>query len=344
MKIIMLTICTMLSLFGLHSCKKKPKNVVPPLAQIKDIYISGTETINGTHQACYWKNGNKVILASSTEECVANDIEVTKNGDVYVCGTIGTKPQVVYWKNGIQYNVTNTNDKCTCSSIELKGDSVYIGGSIYVTGTTFDYVPMIWSRKGTMGKDVQMTNNAGAITALTLYNGKMYATANLIFDNWSRAAYFLDNKLNYLVAATVKESYAEDIVIEGDSIYIVGAEADLNYVVNAVFWKNGKQYPIQANATAKRIDVLDGYVYTCGYFQYILNNRAIYWNNTARNLICDPSKNSEAVDIKNAAGENFVLATEKVANSTSKILLFRNNSPTTIGNNAKPTSLFVTTQ
>ncbi len=82
-----------------------------------DVYVAGTigsETAkvgstplgsSGGNVATYWKNGVQINLNDDNQESLATSISVTKNGDVYLAGTIDF--QAVWWVNGSRTYFSN---------------------------------------------------------------------------------------------------------------------------------------------------------------------------------------------------------------------------------------------
>jgi hypothetical protein len=336
MKTAILISLTILIFLGLESCKKKAKPfVIAPIEYVKDIYITGTATENGTNQACYWKNGNKVILASSNEPCIATDIKVTANGDVYVCGRIGAKPQVFYWKNGIQYPVTNINDHCDASCIAINGDSVYIGGGVN-NNVSQSYMPFIWSRKiGGSGNDIKMAPYSGFIYDIEFSKNNMYATGRI----WNydkeiyNAAYFTNGILSIL---SNQLSRAYDIHIDNGTVYICGNVTPQSQA-NAVYWKDGVQTNVTTGeyAEANCIDVYSNAVYIGGYTKNNNVYNAVYWNVKTKNVLNNSASYVGTIDIDVVSGDIYALTSTNVA-------LYKNNAPILTLTNATPTSLFIT--
>jgi hypothetical protein len=336
MKTAIIISCILLNIFALNSCKRKPQPfVITPIEYVKDIYIAGTATENGTNQACYWKNGNKVVLATSNDQCVATDITVTAGGDVYVCGFVGFKPQVFYWKNGIQYPVTELNEDCVGSCIAINGDSVYIGGGVF-DGVTEFYSPYIWARKiGGIGNDIKMASSYGYINDIEFYKNNLYAIGRIWDANIKvfKAAYFNNGFLSLL---SNQRSSAEDLFIDNGTVYICG-EVSTNSKTDAVFWKDGAQTNLTTgeNTSAFCLDVFEKVVYSGGR---TLNNNSyspIYWFNTTKNIFNNSAQNGTTVDIDIISGDNYALTSPNVT-------LYKNNAPLLTIPNARATSLFIT--
>ena len=68
-----------------------------------DVYIAGFQlNANNTFEACYWKNGTKVIVSNTINLDAGLQSIFIKNTDIYACGTtlVNATPTITYWKNG----------------------------------------------------------------------------------------------------------------------------------------------------------------------------------------------------------------------------------------------------
>jgi hypothetical protein len=339
MKNLLLVLSAIVFCTAWGACRKKPAPFVPaPIEYVKDIYITGTQQVGGSNQACYWKNGIKVILASSIAPCCATDVKVAANGDVYVCGYIGIKRQIVYWKNGVQYAVTSAADDCYAGCIDVEHDSVFIGGSKSEPGSSIAR-PYVWSRKvAGGGKEYQMSPTVGAISDLMFYKGVMHAVGTIVVGSNNTATHFENFKPFSL---TTSESYANAIHIDSNNICISGQL--LNGVdIGAVYWLNGGLVSLTtgANASGNDVDFYDGFVYTAGTV-FGAQRSSAYWSNQARTTITDAAYYCEALNIDMISGDVYTMAMQTDVNLVSRIALYKNSTKTMTIANATPTSMFI---
>jgi hypothetical protein len=117
-----------------------------------DVYVVGTEKINGKNIATIWKNGISSFLPNdSTQDAFATSICIARN-DVYVAGTQGWvnrgMSKVKLWKNGSEVNFTSENVRIPNgnTSVKVVNNDVYVGGTNGAKPTVWkNGVPESWS-------------------------------------------------------------------------------------------------------------------------------------------------------------------------------------------------------
>jgi hypothetical protein len=118
--------------------------VTPVISRNNDVYIAGGQTIpnlsaSGMDTIFYWKNGQRVYVASSIQDNTTTGIAPytmdVSGSDIYIFGEKNSQP--VYWKNGV---VTQLPDSINfgggfefsnpAHSFAVSGNDVYIAGSV----------------------------------------------------------------------------------------------------------------------------------------------------------------------------------------------------------------------
>ena len=138
------------------------------LVQGTDVYVTGT--LNAT-AACYWKNGQLVVLPSgSLGGASAAGIAIVGN-DVYIAGSV-YNPSIanfnaVYWKNGQLVYLADPSVPAQANYMAVSGNDIYIGGTAQGTDGHGNpqFNPVYWKN----GKMVSL-NNAGTTGNALIYS------------------------------------------------------------------------------------------------------------------------------------------------------------------------------
>ncbi len=112
-----------------------------PITSPVDVYVAGSK--NG--QACYWKNGQIVLLNSTGFENITVKKIIVSNSNTYLLGE-GYSNQAtnqlcsLFWKNGVLTNLTESfgfpsnNNTLGVTDMDVAGNDVYFSG--YISGLT----------------------------------------------------------------------------------------------------------------------------------------------------------------------------------------------------------------
>jgi hypothetical protein len=140
-----------------------------------DVYLAGSVSVGGKRVASYWRNGNRVSLASDTDSSFAFAI-TTRNSDVHVVGQKGShyaekNYYATYWKNGVEVSLTDhSEDYSVAKDIAIAGNDVYIVGYVK-KGNTKE--AKIWKN------GVPSTLPSGnTVSSIFVFNDDIYVTGS----------------------------------------------------------------------------------------------------------------------------------------------------------------------
>jgi hypothetical protein len=107
------------------------------------IYIAGSIYNSEYHNdiACYWKDGQIVLLTNGENRAYASDIAILGN-DIYVVGEEyrNRNPSACYWINGQKISLSDT--RSSAYSIFISGNDVYISG--WESRNVNTWIPCYW--------------------------------------------------------------------------------------------------------------------------------------------------------------------------------------------------------
>jgi hypothetical protein len=217
-----------------------------------DVYVLGTEKVAGVNIACYWKNGERVVLPSKTPDVEVRGI-VLSGKDVYVAGNDGG---VCYWKNG-KKTMLSDNSKhfwsnwLGMSGITVSGKDVYVAdGDVWKNGKKIIACGFSRKKLGTFyriavsGKDIHMLSSESP--------GGADPYPFVYWKNKTRVE-FLDQ--DYL-----HKDYLVDISVSGEDVYLVGCRyrrryGSDDYGDKACYWKNGEINMLPSNGESRGLDI-----------------------------------------------------------------------------------------
>ena len=232
-----------------------------------DIYVSGEENT----KPCYWKNGVKHTLnTSSPGSHITTGIAVSGT-DVYVSGgqqsfAFPTEQTTAkYWKNGNEV-VLGKELYSSANSIAMVNNDVYVAGSesrFWDSG----FVAKYWKN----GQAVSLTNGTtnAAATCIYVVNGDMYVAGH----EGGVAKYWKNGQAVSLTNGSTI-ALAMSIVVDDDDVYVAGYEGNV-----AKYWKNGQAVSLTSSlyeSYASSITVVGNDVYVAGREGY---ETVRYWKN-----------------------------------------------------------------
>lgn len=210
-KLFIITTILLFNLLQLSSCSKDDDQTNNPIIENQvDVYVTGTKD----KKACYWKNGQIVILESGTFPYTEANKIIVSNGNVYVLGLARepNKHSNLFWKNGILTNLQTTlasaDEKLSTFGIDMEvaGNDVYFIG--YVRNTTSTYTFNYW-------KNNIKTVLSDSVTTLT--NGiKIKVVSNTIYITGTNS-----NKIGYYINTDFYELDSNNRLVQKNSdIYL----------------------------------------------------------------------------------------------------------------------------
>jgi len=197
---------------------------------------------NFSDYACYWKNGEIIILETTTQSN-GYDIGVYGN-DVYVVGNYlsGTKWIACYWRNGARTDVVpsaSVRDRSSATGIAISGSNIYIGG--FYNNTSGNAIPFYYSV------------SAGTKTDLQYPYG----------------------------VSSVQYADVQAIAVSGATVYLAGVYERNDLLQGCVWTSSGSSYNLTHDAgvylEVSSIVVSGVYAYVNGYMEGGSWDGAIYW-------------------------------------------------------------------
>ena len=194
-----------------------------------DVYITGTIINNGVRVAVYWKNG----IINQLAENGSSTTSITVNGsDVYVIGyltDVQNKSNAVCWKNGVASVLPGGTSTAIPSGIAVSGNDVYISGSTTIDILTGNYVPVYW--KNGVLNNLTSGSLSAETTGIAIKGSDVFITGNIASVG---GVYWKNGILTYLTGIS-----ANAIALNGNDIYIAGADDFYLDNFDAAYWKNG---------------------------------------------------------------------------------------------------------
>jgi hypothetical protein len=256
-----------------------------------DVYVAGVE--DGL--ACYWKNGEKVVL--SNRESYANSIFVAGN-DVYVAGREWgeTKSSAVYWKNGAAVYLSGGNE---AKSIYVAGNDVHVAG---IEGTFARY----WKNR----ERIQLEGNGYEANSVFVAGNDVYIAGGSSYvdesngdhDYIQQACYWKNGK------QVVLDEYrycpvATSVFVSGNDVFVAsnGGYNENKQVWNLKYWKNDQEVIVEESNLSyggkTSLFVSGNDVYISGTQRYGTDMYvAKYWKNKQATILSsiDPADDPEA--------------------------------------------------
>ncbi|WP_419032137.1 BACON domain-containing protein [Dysgonomonas gadei] len=255
-----------------------------------DVYVAGTE--DGL--ACYWKNGEKVVLSNRVSE--AKSIFVAGN-DVYVAGGDlgdGNNRNGGYWKNGQHVSLSGWAE-----SIFVSGNDIYVAGSS-------DNGACYWKN----GVEIQLEGNDSRANSVFVAGNDVYIAGGSSYVdesvsgefNYIQQACYWKNGKQVVLDESEHCRAATSVFVSGNDVYVAGRGYNKDKKVNVVrYWKNGHEVIVEEGDTdigVTSLFVSGNDVYMSGYrldkgsYLYV----AKYWKNGQATVLSslDPVDDPEA--------------------------------------------------
>ena len=277
-----------------------------------NIYVVGQCDTSTTAYACYWTNGTKTFLKSTSTtdyQTIGNGIYVA-NGKVYVAGQIvktgtGINSAAAYW-------VDNTASCKELSGPELKGDA----SSVFVTSAGDIYIGGMENATPDAGLEdaTYWNNNSYVHVADHTYIKSIYVSGGKVYSAGYETNSYGSPKAVYYIGGEKQtmDIPSEATISQATGIYVVGTDVYVSgyYTIQqlsgtqAAYWKNGVKvdlepiYPLGSDYYASAIFVKGSDIYVAGYFHYAGQHIACYWMNGVKtNLTFGEAGDAQATGI-----------------------------------------------
>lgn len=273
------------------SCRENGNEEIEKNVAAVNLYIAGVED----NQACYWKNGQKILLQNGTG-LYATQI-IAENNNVYVFGSMiseygstNTAKHYYLWINNVRYNLDEYledvpdpvpgNDFYIYSKMIVKNGNIYFSGSVTLPniGST-GYTTTMYNWKNGVKNIIMTSNNNITLGSFALFNDVLYAgtqknTQNTLPVNWERG--FLKNNIYSLLPPnnTILDFYQENTEIHALIKNLLTNETNIkNLDTNTI-----SQLPSNAPSDIKQVIIDGNDKYYVGNNFYYKNNNLIYFN------------------------------------------------------------------
>jgi hypothetical protein len=226
-----------------------------------DVYIAGYDEYDSfvddywsvsVQKACYWKNGNRILLTDGSSLASAEVITIS-DGEIYVLGSIATWDSAAqkgtrvpcYWKGNTR------TDLPVDSTYWFSMDAMIVSNSnVYVLGreqqSDEGRHPAYWKNGVKMplnGMD-DYGDGANHRTQMAVSGTDVYVAG----DSMGVACYW---KNGNKITLSAQESSASSIAVSGSDVYVAGrvSSAFTDSPSVACYWKNGTLIELSSNAS-----------------------------------------------------------------------------------------------
>jgi hypothetical protein len=201
------------------SCSTEGITNSSPTTNPVDVYVAGSKD----GQACYWKNGQIVLLDSGNDTGVSAGKIIVSNNNVYVIGTSTLIDKNYFWKNGVlsdlktQLNETNS-PYFKINDMDVVADDIYFVGSY---GSDFPYYQ----------KTAYWKNNVKTILedGLTFYRGATIKVLNnSVYVGLGGSGYYFNSTFYNESVYFVPRGFAAN----GNNVYLIGSNQNSDFYRN----------------------------------------------------------------------------------------------------------------
>jgi hypothetical protein len=156
-----------------------------------DVYVAGSETIDGVLTATLWKNGAPTRLGDGNADSAAYSLFVS-GVDVYVAGVedTGGVPSAILWKNG---NRTVLGASSLAASVHVSGNHVFVAGYETIYGaTTTGFRAVLWENG--IRRALHADSTGGQALSVAAAGGDAHVAGLLLdFSRWGWLATAWEN-------------------------------------------------------------------------------------------------------------------------------------------------------
>jgi hypothetical protein len=259
----LLFLSTLLLCSLLHvSCNPDDVTNNPTTTNPVDVYVAGSKN----NQACYWKNGQIVMLDSGGITKTSAYKLIVSNGDVYIFGggynlQSANEPKSLFWKNGVlsNLNIQFNSSFLSINDFDVVGNDVYISG-FSSNNQTNGYVFGYWKN----GNRIILNDNTidHNPSYIKVVNNNVY-----IAVRFPQPGYYINSNFYQ-----IPNSGISGISANNDQIYIYGRKL-----------LDGFFYNVSTNISTNVSFINDGNIANMCFENnniYYSNNREIYKNSS----------------------------------------------------------------
>ena len=288
----------MLISFLQFSCNSEGITNNAPTTNPVDVYVAGSKD----GQACYWKNGQVVMLDSGNFNS-SNVIKIiVSNNNVYAFGggTItNVKGYSLFWKNGVLHNLevelnTENYSYISIRDMEIYNDNVYFLGSYYINPGIASIA--FWKNgvKNIIGSGSTDYQNP----SFKVYNNDVFVSVYIA--NVGNDGYF-KNSVYY----TLPNSYINGFAVNNNDVYTYGRNSNDGFYLNtSTNLNNTISFPANNDITNLSFD--NGNIYYSTFDE-------IYKNSSLINSVANPTT-EEVIDFEVLNNNVYNLKLEKTQN------------------------------
>ncbi|MBP6730463.1 MAG: hypothetical protein KA149_00300 [Chitinophagales bacterium] len=255
-------------LLAFSACKEKDDTALP-----SSLYVSGYTSMGG---ATLWKNGIETALPGTAN---ARTTSLFVSGtDVYVTGfeDLNGSTAAVYWKSGTPNYLTNGATAAQALDVWVSGTDVHVVG---FESNGSKKVAMHWKNGVPYILSSGLTDCEA--NSICISGGDVYIL--LQETNAGNARYLKNGVPTTLTDPSNAQLYANDIVVQGNDVYVSGY-GDYNSIYTiAKYWKNGVRTNLGAgvySSEARTIFVSGTDIYVAGLEKNSNTfSVATYWKN-----------------------------------------------------------------
>ncbi|WP_421943150.1 hypothetical protein [Pedobacter sp.] len=331
----------------LVACKKEVITNIPDDEGVNVVYAAGSVIdVTGMSKACYWKNGNLVLLPMPETAFGSTSTIIQKDKDIYVCGSYNSNGTFIgcVWKNSTKQDLQMITGfpRVSPQKMFIVGNDVYVSGSV---DNGFSAKICYWKNGvPTVITDVHDNSAINNANAIYVSGNDIYITGQSTkYPGIEVASYWKNGTRSDLTFThTTQWSMGKDIKFVNNTLYAGGYAYDAaNLVSQAMIWKNGmgQSLPTIGDASVEDLAIIENDVYASGWFK---RNRgaikeACYWKNNAINILQTPEgSESETSSIALNNAEIFIGGTiRNLETGKSSAVYWKNGTKVNLANGSQ---------
>lgn len=259
-----------------------------------DVHVGGFKMQGTNREASYWKNGQEIPLnLTSNYGRKASEVYAIKviGSDVYLFVTQPNRQTTsdpnnyYYYKNGIRQSML-LSDRQSVNYAMTSSESYFVSrnGDIYILSPNLIDGKVTYWKNGnrvTGSTDLSYLYSVDLKSIFVSENGDVYIAADKIIDNTGRTrATCWKNGNEIQLSYESGNTYAKSVYVEGNTVYVSGAECKTTSHFSAVYWGNGQKVLLH-NYNTDGYDATTASIATAGGFTYVagMHKGNVYWAN-----------------------------------------------------------------